>query len=59
MFSKKHLVITAITTAAIVLFLYSMLIVGYMAEGIKGNPVTRARNIIHNYYVNHLTDEDI
>ncbi|MBR2500386.1 MAG: S41 family peptidase [Clostridia bacterium] len=59
MFSKKHLVITAISTAAIVLFLYSMLIVGYMAEGIKGNPVTRARNIIHNYYVNHLTDEDI
>lgn len=59
MFSKKHLVITAISTAAIVLFLYSMLLFGYMTEGIKGNPVTRARNIIHNHYVNHLTDEDI
>ncbi len=59
MFNKKHIVITAVTTAAVVLFLYSMLIMGFLSNGFSDNPVIRARNIIHNYYVNQLTEEEI
>lgn len=59
MFKKKHLVLTALCTAVLVVFVYNIVVMNYINKHYAADPVIKARDIIATNYVNKLTEEEI